>query len=48
MGHDLLDARPVIGLLGAILVCLNDGDAEVTLGGIIPLLFHRGHDGYEL
>lgn len=45
--HDLLDARPVVASLGAILVAHNDGDAEVTLGRVIPLLFKRGHGGYE-
>lgn len=41
--HDLLDARPVGTTLGLI-VAVNYGDAEVALGGIVPLLVLRGHD----
>lgn len=41
--HDLLDARPISTAL-ALIVAVNHGDAEVALGGIVPLLVLGGHD----
>lgn len=41
--HDLFDARPVLTDLAALCVAVNHRHAEVTLGGIIPLLLLRGH-----
>ena len=42
--HDIDYARPVVAAFGFILVSENDGNAEVALGGVIPLLVLRSHD----